>query len=135
MSAVKVTLTYDLAEYIAEIAKVESTMLGPEDHGIWTAQLHLTGMTGGWGQSAGGFSLDEPQDGARRRGTAFGMDQIIAIVETLGCGDWEHAAGTRCLVLREKAYSQIVGIADLSGERVLIFREHASDFDNAAVTS
>jgi hypothetical protein len=111
MTSIKITITHQDRDYLAEIAAVESTLLGPEDHGIWTAQLTFAGPS--WSQSSPGYTLTS-------------VDQIIRIVETLACGDWEHVKGVRCYVLRDTSpHGQIVGIADLHGERTLLFSDTA----------
>jgi len=129
MSNVSISLEHGGKKYAAEIATIEATTLGIEDHGVWSACLQLAGSS--WGQVAGGYCLDRPSTeggSARRVGTAFGMDHIMAIVETLGCRDWEHVKGQRCLVLREDAYGSIHGIANLTGENVLVVAEHAAQW-------
>lgn len=128
------TLYLNGVEYVAEIATVEATFLGREDHGIFTAQLTLS--SGSWGQVAGGYALDAPSDRPRRIGTAFGLDHIIAIIDVLGCGDWEHVKGSRCFAIRdEDQSSSIVGLADLTAQRALIFKQHADTFATSAVSA
>lgn len=77
-------------------AKIRSTQLGWEDHGIFTFGLNLE--YGGMGQSFGGYCLDEPikKDGKfmERVGTAVGMDAIMKILKVLEVSDWEKLPGT-----------------------------------------
>lgn len=131
--SIDIVVTHEGVTYSAQVATIEGTHLGPEDHGMWTANLTCVGV--GWGQGAGGYSLDTPADDERfnrRIGTAFGMDQIIAIVEAVGCGKWERLPGSRCLILRDGTgggwSGTIKGIADINAERVLIFAAHAAQW-------
>jgi hypothetical protein len=70
-------------------AKISSTHLGVEDHNITTAMLTLD--YGGVCQGFGGWSLDTPKkiNGkfVKRVGTAFGMEFIMQILETLEVGE------------------------------------------------
>jgi hypothetical protein len=83
-------------------AIITSTHLGDEDHGIMTCYLHLD--FGGSGQGFGGYSLDqhngERNANSRRIGTAYGLEFIKRILETLEVGKWEKLPGTH---LRVKA--------------------------------
>jgi hypothetical protein len=85
-------------------AKIVSTSLGVEDHGIFTAYLHLDG--GGWGGGFGGYSLDGPvKDTAGkfegRVGSAFGAEFIRRVLETLEVETWEKLPGTIVRVTSE----------------------------------
>lgn len=76
-------------------AVIESTTLGYEGHGIFSAYLQLS--YGGSGQSFGGYAMDEyvgvrGERGARI-GTAYGMDFIIAVMKTVGVESWEDLKG------------------------------------------
>lgn len=77
-------------------AKIKSTMLGFEDHGIFTAYITLEGD--GWGQGFGGFTFCEPiKDGGRflyRRGTAYAASYIMALLKALDLERWEQLPGT-----------------------------------------
>ena len=127
MSTVAISLDHNGLTYVAEIAVIESTSLGLGDHGVWRADL--TCSAGSWVQTAGGYCLDTTPEtpGGGRIGSAFGMDHIMAIVQTLGCSCWESVVGTRCFVLRHgSSHGVIAGIAALDGSKVLIFAEHAA---------
>ena len=74
-------------------AKIKSTSLGIEDHGIFTAFLHIEGD--GWGCGFGGFSLDSySKKEGKRIGHAFGIDFIQEILKTLDVPAWEKLPGT-----------------------------------------
>lgn len=119
-------------EYGGQIGTIRSTSLGFQDHGILTASLTIE-WTGG-GVSVGGFCLDEPRDRAAkdysRKGTAYGLDHIIRIIETVGVDSWEALRGKNVIVLfegRSAWGAQSVGIASATDEsKVFVMREHAS---------
>ena len=71
-------------------ARIRSTHLGYEDHGIFTFLLDLD--YGGAGQGFGTYALDE-HDGKRRVGTASGMGIIIEILKVVGVEKWEDLPG------------------------------------------
>ena len=81
-------------------ARITSTQLGREDHGIFTAWLMLD--YGGSGQGFGGYALDgkppERRAGSERPGTAFGCEFIIRLLRTLDVERWEKLPGTVCRV-------------------------------------
>jgi hypothetical protein len=71
-------------------AKITSTMLGVEDHGILTCFLYLD--YGGTCQGFGGYGMDA-YDGKRRVGVAYGMEFIAEVLRTVGVGKWEDLPG------------------------------------------
>lgn len=81
-------------------AKITSTMLGVEDHGILTCFLHLD--YGGTGQGFGGWTFDHPIGRAEtfkgREGTAWGMEFIRRILDLLEVESWEKIPGNHCRV-------------------------------------
>jgi hypothetical protein len=81
-------------------AKIVKTTLGVEDHGIFSAWLHVD--FGGSGQGFGGYALDgkpaKRNGQSIRRGTAFGCDFITGILRTLEVDTWEKLPGTFCRV-------------------------------------
>lgn len=77
-------------------AKITSTTLGTEDHGIVSMFVHLD--YSGSGQGFGGFCLDTPIEDAsgkflRREGTAWGMEFIMRVLATVGVERWEQLPG------------------------------------------
>jgi hypothetical protein len=125
------TLDHEGATYAGHIARIASTHLGPEDHGIWTFFLHVEWP--GAGVGIGGFGLDT-YDGERRIGTAYGMDMLMRVLETVGVARWEDIPGRNVIVLFEKnggyAGQRAVGLASIDGERVLILSEVADRWRN-----
>lgn len=97
-----------------ELAKITSTMLGIEDHGIFTAMLYVE-YEAGSGQGIGGYTLDQPHRDANdkfvgRVGTAYGMQFIMGMLKAVGVDAWEKLTGQMIYVLRE---------SDSCGARVL----------------
>lgn len=89
-------------------ATIESTMLGTEDHGILTFYLSLD--YGGSGQSAGGYGLDDyDKTLKRRKGTAYGLQLIQAVMETVGVTKWEDLKGKHIRVQAEHTSIKSIG--------------------------
>lgn len=122
-----------------DIAKIKSTFLGVEDHGILTCFLHVDYGSGG--QGIGGYSLDEPtwgtDDGfvvgsrpddhtarfAGRRGTDFGMEFVRRVIKACGVDSWEKVTGRTIYVLQDLpegssalGTSKVLGIENLPTE-------------------
>lgn len=85
-----------MKEILIKNAKIKSTYLGIEDHGIFTAFLHLD--FGGYTQSFGGYTLDKYVKDGRRSGHAFGTEFIMQILRVLEIESWEKLPGTVCRV-------------------------------------
>lgn len=76
-----------------ENAEIDSTMLGDEDHGIFTCYIVVSGD--GWGCGFGGYALDKyVREEKRRIGTAYGLEFIKQILSTLEISTWEKLPGT-----------------------------------------
>lgn len=114
-----------------QIAKVESTFLGREDHGIMTAMLHVS--YGGSGQGLGGYTLDSPTgDNDRgRSGTAYGMEWVIRAMDACGVGSWEEIKGRTIIVYKDgdEWNGKVIGFGPLPTERgkPFMFDSIASD--------
>lgn len=75
-------------------ARIRSTMLGWEDHGIFTCMIDLD--YDGGGQGFGGYSLDEylgERGNGKRLGTAAGLNFIMRVCEVVGVTKWEDLVG------------------------------------------
>jgi hypothetical protein len=102
-------------------AKIESTMLGYEDHGIMTCFLHL--RQGSSCQGFGGYGLDDapPKD---KRGNRHGDRQpnklagfwIKRILETVGVDNWEDLPGKFIRVDGEE-FGDIFGIGNITEDK------------------
>lgn len=74
-------------------AKIKRTLLGNEDHGIFTCRIYLD--YGGLSQSFGDYALDQfNKDKNERVGTAFGLQFIKEILKVLEVKSWEDLPGT-----------------------------------------
>lgn len=134
----KPTLTVGNRAFTLTLGVVESTMLGYEDHGIFTAHLYLD--YGSSYQGAGGLFLDIPgseQDREqehpyplRRRGTAFGMDWIMRVLDVVGVEKWEDLPGKRLYAMSPDNDYLVRGIASATNPefRYLIFEDHLEHF-------
>ena len=74
-------------------AKITSTMLGREDHGIMTFMIFVE-LDGG-SRGIGGYAID--QYNAETKGREFspkGLEAISRILETVGVGEWEKLKGS-----------------------------------------
>lgn len=119
--------------YAGQLASIESTSLGYEDHGILTAWIFCTFPSGGIG--VGGYCLDQPRDrdgrDYTRVGTAYGLDHLMRLMETVGVDRWEKLPGQQVIVLfdAEPGVSALgkrsVGLAGVLNDHVLILAEHA----------
>lgn len=79
-------------------AKIESTMLGMEDHGILTCFLTVV-YDKSCHQGFGGYTLDRFDKAMDRRiGTAYGMEFISRIMQTIGVEKWEDLKGKYCRI-------------------------------------
>ena len=107
-----------MAEYEAQIAKVESAFLGFEDHGIFTASLYFD--LGGSGQGTPQPCLCVPPDtrGGDRHGSAVGLEFIMRLLNACGVNEWKRLVGRTVYVLRETGdnYGFIKGIRPLPTE-------------------
>ena len=92
-------------------AKIASTMLGVEDHGILTCWLYLE--YDGGGQGFGGYSLDTPDKARthefRRVGCAWGMEFINRILAVVGVEKWEQLPGKHIRVKAEHSKVHAIG--------------------------
>lgn len=80
-------------------AKITSTALGPESHGIFSAYLHLD--YGGAGQAFGGYALDSWDEAKKERiGTAYGAEFVRRVLATVGVEKWESLTGKHIRVKR-----------------------------------
>lgn len=93
-------------DYQREIARIESTYLGYEDHGILTAYLHVT--YGGAEQGIGGYDL-RPHNGAAS------ARWIGWTLKACGVDSWERLKGRTIFVLTSDR--KPIGIEPLPTER------------------
>ncbi len=126
-----------MTDYHRTIARIESTMLGTEDHGILTCYLFVD--YGGSGQGIGGYALDEwkgPKSSEGRRvGTAYGMEFVARTMKACGVSSWEKVKGRTIFVLKDSDswQAKVVGIENLPTERGerFIFEDLRQEFFGA----
>ncbi|WP_372699397.1 hypothetical protein [Arthrobacter sp. JSM 101049] len=134
MSTMTVSIEHNGKTYTGQPATIKGTALQFEDHGIFTAWLHLEWKGGGIG--VGGYCLDTPEKDdngkfARRVGTGYGADHIMRVIETVGASSWEKLPGREVFVLFEGKSlwgSTAAGLAGVTNEKVLILKEHAESW-------
>lgn len=124
-----ISIEHEDTTYGGQLATIKSTSLGMEDHGILSAMLHCEWEGGGVG--VGGFRLDQAtgKPDHRSEGTAYGLDHIIRIMETVGVSSWEALKGKQVIVLfkGQSAWGeQSVGIAGVLNDKVFIPKDHAT---------
>lgn len=81
-------------------AKISSTMLGIEDHGIMTFSIMMD--MGGSGQGFGGYTLDG------KSGTIGHPKSILAIrkiLEVVGVEKWEDLKGKYCRIKKDSEWN------------------------------
>ena len=87
-------------------AKIESTHLGFEDHGIMTFWITLN--YGGSHQGFGGYALDNPQDG-KRVPTVLVGHAVQRILKVVGVSKWEDLKGKYVRVKRTEVGATAIG--------------------------
>ena len=97
-------------------AKITSTHLGTEDHGIFTC--YLTIEWPGAGCSFGGYALDQYDASTKARiGTAYGMEFIRLAMAAVGVSRWEKLPGTYCRVETEGWGGGLTRIGHITEDR------------------
>ena len=98
-------------------ARIETATIEREDHGIMTCSLGLD--YSGSGQHFGGYAFDEPikENGEfkGRRGTAYGMEFIIRILDTVGVDRWDQLVGKHIRV--EQSHTKVYRIGHITEDR------------------
>jgi len=96
--------------YVIDNARIASTFLGIQDHGIMTFLLPID--DGCCSQGYGGFGLDKGR--LDIMGEGIGINAIRAILECLGVKKWEDLPGTLIRVRRSSRSSdRIDGIGHI----------------------
>lgn len=128
-----ITIEHNGQTYYGHLAKIDSTAITHADHGVLTAWLHTSWS--GSGVGVGGYCLDQPKDrdgrDYSRVGTAYGLDYLIRVMETVGVEKWEDLPGQQVIVLFAEQNSiglSSKGIAGVLNDKVFIPSEHAESF-------
>lgn len=101
-------------------AKIKSSFLGYEDHGILTCFLYLEQESSS--QSFGGFRLDAPKDGNSYLGTFW----IKRILETVGVSEWSDLTGKYVRVDGED-FGDIKGIGHIINNKLFYPRKEIDE--------
>lgn len=101
-------------------AKIESTMLGYEDHGLLTFMLYLD--YGHSGQGAGGYRLDSyDKEKQEAVGTTTGLEAIAEIIKVVGVDKWEDLKGKHIRV--NASHNKVHAIGHYLEDRWLNFED------------
>ena len=125
---IETTLKYDGITYPVILGQIERTNLGYEEHGIFTAWVHVTGDS--WGQGFGGYCLAGPSKEDTPEGTAYGLDVIIRILETVGVKQWENLIGRDVYLIQNSIdpWGAVLGIAGKNTSKVFFFNDHVIEW-------
>jgi hypothetical protein len=95
-----------------ENAKITSTMLGLEDHGIMTSMITVEGP--GWGCGFGGYAFDGYDPMKKRRcGVGYGIEFIKRVLSVVGVEKWEDLPGKHVRVETEGWGGRILRIGNI----------------------
>lgn len=110
-------------------AKIVRTMLGVEDHGVFTFVISLD--YGGSGQGYGTYALDSFDKAKKCRvGTAFGCEAIMRLLKVLEVKSWEDLNGKYCRV--EATWDGVRRIGHPLNDQWLDLRELAREMGETA---
>jgi len=127
---IETTLEHGGKKYTVILGQIERTNLGYEEHGIFTAWVHVKGDS--WGQAFGGYVLDtvKHNGGIIREGSAYGLDVIIKILETVGVKQWENLIGSEVYLIQNSndPWGPVLGIAGKTSGEVFIFQDHLKNW-------
>lgn len=85
-------------------AKIESTNLGYEDHGILSMNVNFVGP--GWGQGTGCYAAN-----------AGMREWIKSMIDAVGVSRWEDLKGATVRIRRNSEYGPIVSVGNLLEEK------------------
>lgn len=110
-------------------AKITSTMLGREDHGILTFMVFVEFGCSGCG--IGGYAIDQYDRGTNKRVfSAKGLEAISKILETVGVDKWEDLPNKYIRVKDNGWGSTIDEIGNLMEEKWFNIREFFANNNN-----
>jgi len=105
--------------------QITRTMLGKEDHRMFTCWLYLTGD--GWGIGYGGYTLDNWNAQLQKRVvTENGFQAIQGIMEALDVGSWEELKGKFIRVELTDEFGTVTKVGHLLKDKWFSFKEHFS---------
>lgn len=120
------TTTIDGTEYRLEVARIEATELGENDHGMFDACLRLRMPNSGI--VFGGYRLDHPTDNGPE-GTAWGLQYIMEVLKVAQVDRWEKLIGRPIYFMKPADGGWDHGIASLDGKRYFIPKRHVAQWD------
>lgn len=98
-----------MSEAVIENARIKSTMLGRQDHGILTGGVNLEFAVGGV-QMFGGWTLDGP----------YMATFVARVLDVIGVDYWEKLPGMPC---RAMTNGRIIAIGHFLDERWFALEE------------
>jgi hypothetical protein len=102
-----------------QLARVESTHLGFEDHGVYSVNVAFTGA--GWGQGTGHYAITQRgEDGEQHAANGWGVEFIVRMLQACSCSRWEDLPGSVVWIIREAG--RIVGVEPLEINKGKPFR-------------
>jgi hypothetical protein len=109
--------------------KISSTILGLEDHGIFTAYLYLEWS--GAGIAFGGYTLDGYDKAKDKRIDKLGMglEYIRAVMETVGVSKWEDLSGKFIRLDTEGWGGRALGIGNLIEDKWFYPKEFFKQYE------
>lgn len=95
----------------------------------------MTRAGDGNGIGLGGYRLDTYIKTEKRSiGTAYGLDHVMRICQTIGVDRWEDLPGKRVYILFEGTDGHwgktASGLANIDTGKALIFKEHVQEWRN-----
>lgn len=126
MTALKIkpaTATIDGRDYIMTVATVEKTVLGYEDHGIFSFTVNFA--WDGAGQGLGYWSLLWSKKGAPDKDPLLRLKNVMDVV---GANEWESMKGKKVFLLHPVGdpYGLIQGLVSIDSKRHFILREESA---------
>ncbi len=106
-----------------ELAKINKTFLGIEDHGILTGFLDVK-YAGGTYQGIGSYTLDDYDPDLKERvGHAAAGKWLLGVLRVAGVDSWEKLPGRHLWAIREsyKVGAKVIGIQQVKTEGDNIF--------------
>jgi hypothetical protein len=85
-------------------ARIISTHLGFEDHGMFTCMIICEGD--GWGQEFGGYRLDMRECDPPSN---YGIEFLKAVLKTVGCDSWEKLVNKPVRLRRDRGKIYAIG--------------------------
>lgn len=104
----KVTYELDGREYSGEVMTIEAATIQRYGNGL---AISVSFVSPGSGQGTGGYGAD---------GDTL-VRWVRGVTTVVGVEEWERLPGNKVVVLRDKPYGQILGIANLDDDGKTFF--------------